>query len=199
MDVRIIFLTAQPPLPLAPIFPLLKAELGQVLPTTCHSRVSHKRLSVPLKPEKNVRMCLSEQVGQAYTDTLLCGASACSRFHTLSSLFFFLLKAELGQVQPTTCRSRVSHKRLSAPPQPEKNIRMCLSERVGQAYTGILLFVGLRLVHAFRRVSKGYAVCVFMQFRILEMFHSICLLLRLPPFCDFQTTHQVVILVRLQR
>lgn len=43
-------------------------------------------------------------------------------------------------------------------------------------------FVGLRLVHAFRRVSKGYAVCVFMQFRILEMFHSICLLLRLPPF-----------------
>ena len=28
MDVRILFLTAQPPLPLAPIFPLLKAELG---------------------------------------------------------------------------------------------------------------------------------------------------------------------------
>lgn len=32
-----------------------------------------------------------------------------------------------------------------------------------------------------------------MQFRILEMFHSICLLLRLPPFCDFQTAHQVEI------
>ena len=31
------------------------------------------------------------------------------------------------------------------------------------------------------------------------MFHSICLLLRLPPFCDFQTAHQEVILVRLQR
>lgn len=60
-------------------------------------------------------------------------------------------------------------------------------------------FVGLRLVHAFKRVSKGYAVYVFMQFRILEMFHSICLLLRLPPFCDFQTAHQVVILVRPQR
>ena len=60
-------------------------------------------------------------------------------------------------------------------------------------------FVEFRLVHAFKRVSKGYAVYVFMQFRILEMFHSICLLLRLPPFCDFQTAHQVVILVRPQR
>ena len=51
---------------------------------------------------------------------------------------------------------------------------------------------------AFKRVSELEGVfLISCCFRILEMFHSICLLLRLPPFCDFQTTHQVVILVRL--
>lgn len=92
--------------------------------------------------------------------------------------------------------------------EPQKVVRtaeaweecpVCVCPNKSDRHIRTHFFCGLRLVHAFKRVSKGYAVYVFMQFRILEMFHSICLLLRLPPFCDFQTAHQVVILVRPQR
>ena len=130
MDVRIIFLTAQPPLPLAPSVPCWKRNWD--------------RYSQPLATHE---------------------------------------WATKG------CPYRRSLRRMSVCVCPNKSDRHIRTH----------FFCGLRLVHAFKRVSIGYAVYVFMQFRILEMFHSICLLLRLPPFCDFQTAHQVVILVRLQR
>lgn len=127
MDVRILFLTAQPPLPLAPFVHWWKRNWDRYSqPLAAHEwatkgcpyRRSRRRMSVCVCPNKSDRHIRT---------FFFCGASACSRF------------------------------------QASLQVR------------GRFLFS-----------------C---SFRILELFHSICLLLRLPPFCDFQTAHQVVILV----
>ena len=200
MDVRILFLTAQPPLPLAPFVHWWKRNWDRYSqPLAAHRwatkgcpyRRSRRRMSVcvcPSKSDRHIRTHFS------------CGASVYSRFQSVPSVCFsFCWKRNWDRYsQPLAahewatkgCPYRRSRRRMSVCVCPNKSDRHIRTH---------FLF-GLRLVHAFKRVSELEGVfLISCCFRILEMFHSICLLLRLPPFCDFQTAHQVVILVRLQR
>lgn len=153
MDVRIIFLTAQPPLPLAPFVSCWKRNWDRYSqPHAAHEwdtkgclhHWSRRRMSVCVCPSKSDRHIQTHFFWEA---------SVCSRFHTLSSLYFFLLKAERDRYsQPLAahgwatkgCLHRRSRRRMSVCVCPNK------SDRPIRAY----FFVGLRLVHAFKRFSK---------------------------------------------
>ena len=200
MDMRIIFLTAQPPLPLAPFVPCWKRNWDRYSqPLAAHRwatkgcpyRRGRRRMSVcvcPSKSDRHIRTHFS------------CGASACSRFQSVPSVSFsFCWKRNCNRYsQPlathewTTkgCLYRRSRRRMSVCVCPSK------SDRHIRAY----FFCGVSACSRFQASLQVRGRFLFScSFRILEMFHSICLLLRLPPFCDFQTSHQMVILVRLQR
>ena len=153
MDVRIIFLTAQPPLPLAPSVPCWKRNwdrYSQPLATHewatkgCPYRRSLRRMSVCVCSSKSDRHIRTH---------FFCGASAFHAFMLFPLYLSFCWKRNRDRYSQPLATHEWATKGCPYC-RSQRRMSVCVCPSKSDRHIRTHFFCGLRLVHAFKRVSK---------------------------------------------